>query len=975
MSNTPNFQRLAFGLSLALLTFTAFWYSPYNEPQSPTRTTRLTPIIAEGENEENEENEEYDGPDLAAELEYFQTHDPATGTIPLERLVAADIVTAQAKSLAALAPESNALLNWSERGPDSDVAGPSGNSRPNNDKTGGRIRATWVDMNDNTGKTLWIGGVNGGLWKTTDITQSSPSWSLVNDQFSNLAVTGICQNPTSPSTLYFCTGEAYRNSDRASGVGVFKSTDGGASWSYLSSTSSYTSCSRIECDASGNVYLGTNGLGLVRSTNGGTSWTNITPTGLSASVTDFEISSTGRLHLCVGYYDATGGYRFTDSPSTVASGTWTAATSIFTYPTGNRCRIELACLGNTLYAAQSNGAGSGVINTIHKSTDGGVNWTSTTLTNRNILDLNGSSSASQGWYCMGLGIDPSNANNVVVGNLNCLKSTDGGATWAKMSEWASSSGQYVHADVHSVKWYDSGNKLVIASDGGIFYSSDKGTTIRDRNQGLRIKQFYSCAIHPSTTNYFLAGAQDNGVHQLTNAGLDASTEVYGGDGAFVAIDQNEPTYQFGSYTYNVYRRSINGGSTWTSRTWSSSAGLFINPWEYDNAANKIYGAWSAGSYFRWDDPTTAGTTASSVAVSAFNGASVSSAMVSPYTSHLVFFGTQGGRIVKIDNANTETPTATHINDGTGMPTTNVSCVNIGTNDNNLIASYSNYGTSSIWASTNGGTNWTAVEGNLPDVPVWWVMFFPNSNTKAFAATETGVWETTLLNGASTVWTPNPSFPNTRATMLRYRSSDQTLLASTHGRGLWTATITNVVLPVNLSYFKGKDKNGFANLDWRTESEGNNKGFEVEKSYDGLNFTKIGFVGSIGKSASPINYSFVDKTPLSIIQYYRLKQVDRDGKFTYSKVIALNNTNKSVLNILSLSNPFTTSLNIVFNQIIDDNLSVQFYDLSGRLVYGTPVVKGVSNQITVDVPPHLNNGFYVAQIRVGNQAFSKKVIKL
>jgi trimeric autotransporter adhesin len=93
-------------------------------------------------------------------------------------------------------------------------------------------------------------------------------------------------------------------------------------------------------------------------------------------------------------------------------------------------------------------------------------------------------------------------------------------------------GQYVHADQQAILWR-TGNQVLIASDGGVHYSSDGGTTITDRNQGLRIKQFYSVAVHPTSTNYFLAGAQDNGVHQLNSAGLGASVEVTGGDGAWV----------------------------------------------------------------------------------------------------------------------------------------------------------------------------------------------------------------------------------------------------------------------------------------------------------------------------------------------------------------------------------------------------------------------------------------------------------
>src|SRR4029078_9444265 len=103
--------------------------------------------------------------------------------------------------------------------------------------------------------------------------------------------------------------------------------------------------------------------------SGGAAWTNISPSGISARVVDFEISSTGRLHICTGIISSVGGYRFTDNPSTVASATWTSATTAFPYPvfnpaTGANNRVEIGCSGNTLYALISNatnnvsGAGS-----------------------------------------------------------------------------------------------------------------------------------------------------------------------------------------------------------------------------------------------------------------------------------------------------------------------------------------------------------------------------------------------------------------------------------------------------------------------------------------------------------------------------------------------------------------------------------------------------------------------------------------
>jgi hypothetical protein len=314
----------------------------------------------------------------------------------------------------------------------------------------------------------------------------------------------------------------------------------------------------------------------------------------------------------------------------------------------------------------------------------------------------------------------------------------------------------------------------------------------DRNLGLRIKQLYSCAIHPATTNYFLAGAQDNGTHQFNNAGLSSTVEITGGDGAFTAIDQNEPQYQFGAYVYNQYRRSTDGGASWTNVNLNAGTGLFINPFDYDNTANIMYCSDIASNYRRWTDPQT-GSTSAVVNITSIVG-NVTAVSVSPYTAHKVFFGTSSGRVVQVDGANVIASGSAGTDRSTGLPGGTVSCINFGTNDLNLMCVESNYGINNVWVSSDGGATWTAIDGNLPDMPVRWCMFYPGNNTKAYIATETGVWETDLINGASTIWNANPTFPTVRTDMIKYRASDRTIAAATHGRGLWTTTIPVVATP-------------------------------------------------------------------------------------------------------------------------------------------------------------------------------------
>ena len=273
--------------------------------------------------------------------------------------------------------------------------------------------------------------------------------------------------------------------------------------------------------------------------------------------------------------------------------------------------------------------------------------------------------------------------------------------------------------------------------------------------------------------------------------MGASVEVTGGDGAYVHIDQNQPQFQWGSYVYNQYRRSANSGSTWTSVNYSSSAGRFINPTDYDDANNIMYCSGVANAFVRWNDPQS-GSTFASVTMAGLNNGKVSAVKVSPYTNHTVFFGGGGSgitpSIIKATAANA-TPVFTSII-GAGMTTAsaNISNLELGTNEQNIIVSYSNYGINNVWVTANGGTSWTAIDGNLPDMPVRWAMFYPGSDTKAIIATETGVWQTDLINGPATIWNPEVGFPNVRTDMLEYRAADGLLAAATHGRGLFTTII-------------------------------------------------------------------------------------------------------------------------------------------------------------------------------------------
>lgn len=916
---------------------------------------------------EETEEERYENPRERAKWEYERIADPATGKIPPDGKYKASLYTYQKQQELYSTMKNSAWAPWVERGPNADLIGPSNGNIRQNASTGpgtsGRMRTILVDANDGTGNTVWTAGVAGGVWKSTNFNSGTPTWTNISDAYTNLAVTSIAQDPSNPNIMYFCTGEAFFNLDAVQGAGVWKSTDGGNTWTQLASTTGFTYCSKVVVDGSGNVYVGVN-TGLRRSNDGGVTWTNINPTGVSAHCTDLEISSTGRLHATFGLF-ATCAYRFTNTPATVTAGTWTSATT--NAPTSPE-RIEIACKANTLYALCGDGAGN--LTSLKRSTDGGANWTNVTIP--------AGLTSGQAWYCLAVDINPSNTNQVYAGSLDGFISTDGGTNWTKVTDWvAAPAGHYVHADHQFALWRDA-NNIYVATDGGIFHSSNAGTSFISKNDGLRIKQFYSCAIHPTSTNYFLAGAQDNGSHQFTNPGLGATTEVMGGDGCFVHIDQDQPAFQWVSYVYNNYRTSTNGGATWTSQN-IANVGQFVNPTDYDDANNIMYCADATGAYRRWTNPQSGGPAISaSINITTFGGPVTAVKVASPFTNHRVYFGVRNAtnsRVVYVNNANTiaSGSAGTNITGVTLPANANISCIEFGTSENVIVVTLSNYGVNNVWVTTNGGATWTAVDGDLPNMPVRWAMFYPGDDTRLILATEAGVYATPLINGASTNWYPSVSFPVCATYMLQYRTSDQTIAAATHGRGLWTNNI-EYVLPFNGPKLTAvwTDKTT-AELKWHLENPRTNVVYEIELASDNANFHKVGEIKYNGQS----DYTFTHQPTLSKTLYYRIREKDKDGASRLSNVATLNvNQNDFSLQITNIfPNPVKDKCFMDIESPKSGDLLVEIYTLTGQKVqqYNFTIPQIGKHRFAIDMA-NLSAGGYYLVAKSGTVVHAQKVIK-
>jgi hypothetical protein len=773
--------------------------------------------------EEDGEEAEATGAGEAAAQQFDLTRDPATGQIPVERLVKVKELRdgiIKARRLNPLAPVDG--ITWLERG-------------PNN--VGGRSRVAWFDLNDaaNGYKKVWAAGVGGGLWYTNDITVPSPVWVKINDFFDNIAVSCFAQDPSNPQVMYFGTGEGWFNFDAIAGLGIWKSTNGGTTWTKLASTDRFVYVQDIVVNSSGHVYAAVrpritgDASGIQRSVDGGVNWTQVLGSpvqGNSSRGADLEIASNGDMYATIGH--GSDGRIFRSANNTFGSntgntGSWDDITpdpSLNSFPASTAAalyeRIEVAVAPSNpnIVIALFEGTGSNDVSYIKTFNPSVSAWFDKPVPT--IIDQGSNSKFTRGqaWYDLIAAIDPNNANRIWIGGVDGLRSDNQASTWDQKTTWslfgasAYGNAQNVHADHHEYKYAPgSSSRMLMATDGGMDYSenADFGgigefPSFERKNNGYNVTQFYSVANHPTDANYFIGGTQDNGTHRFNVAGMNNTTRVVGGDGGFCHIDQNEPNIQIASTTRNNYNVSTNGGNSFSSRPKNNNGG-FINPTDYDDYSNILYCGNTTGTYLRYISPATDGAT-TSVSVTGMTG-SVTHVMVSPSVANRVYFGTSNGLVVRVNDAHTGTSRTGQVIFSQGVAGS-VSCVAVDpANEDHLLVTFSNYGVNSIWESQNGGTSWTSVEGNFPDMPVRWAIFDPRFSDWAILATEMGVWSTNNLDGANTQWNPtNSGLANTRVDMLQYSPQTRVLSAATHGRGLFTAVIpTRAGVEINFPYSK------------------------------------------------------------------------------------------------------------------------------------------------------------------------------
>lgn len=765
-------------------------------------------------------------------FELARLRDPQTGRLP-------ENIRRRELAFAARLPEQDAMsknslyaADWSPRGPHN---------------LGGRTRALAIDLDYNgaSNRRILAGGVSGGMFLSED---DGATWQFTSSLSTLASVTALAQDPNNRQVWYHGTGEFVGGSagpfGSHLGQGLFKSTDGGRTWSQLPGSFGNNRPNvfddpldyvwNVKVHPQGSVVLVASVGGISRSTDGGQTWT-LTLGALQnplSLMSDVAIASNGHVYATLSKNGANvaqhGVFRSTDQGRT-----WTPIS-----PPGlsaDPWRMVLATApsdANTVYLlVQANQQGAkSADHQLFKYNAGANSWTNLSATlpvvtqpgpqgQQPIPDI--AEFNSQGGYDLVVAVKPDNPNIVWIGGTNLYRSTNGGTSWEQVGGYESAYRVALyanqHPDQHVMVFYPGNpNAMISGHDGGLsrttnaLQSPQQWTFI---NEGYVSSQWYAIAQDPSGGNDLLVGGtQDNGTWLTTQAGAtDPWVERFGGDGAFAAVAPGASALYVSSQNANVIRiRPVNNQLSYSLVSPTNLQNpLFIAPFQLDpNDARVMY---LAGGNTVWRNSNLDGiqegnfnptaqnwTQLTGSAVGTINTHQVTALTVAKSPANRLYFGAtdyqNDTRLVRLDNPQ-----------GNGAGVAITPPVEAGSypsgiavhpsNGDEVMAVFSNYNVKSVWHSTNGGQTWTDVEGNLggEDGPsVRWAVIHPTAGGLVYLlATSTGVYSTTTLAGAATSWVHEGGsvIGNVPTNMIVARD-DGTVIAATHGRGVYSARLTS-----------------------------------------------------------------------------------------------------------------------------------------------------------------------------------------
>lgn len=622
----------------------------------------------------------------------------------------------------------------------------------------GRIKS--LAIHPSNGSIIYAGAADGGVWKSTN---GGASWYSTMSLELSMAIGALAIAPSATNTIYAATGEYTPGwGPSYPGVGVYKSTDAGSDWDLVGPIPS-TRCTAamVHPTDPNRVYVAGN-LGFHESTDGGATWTTLR----TGAMSDAMLDPTAPEVLYVGQWNS-GVYKSTD-----AGATWDLLSNGI--PTGSSAEwIKLAMgrdgAGGTNFLLAKMGTDSGEI---YKSTDGGASWAKLAGTHN---------PASYNEWTNMIGVDPSDHDIIHSGGIGYKRSTDGGGSFNSVGGTHSDHHQVVFDPAHSSTVY-------MATDGGVYRSTDAGASWDLRSTNLVATQLYSIGVSQTSPLLIGSGTQDQGIIR-SDGSQDWANTGAGNEGGFFVVDPNDSSNAYCTPWSTNLRRSTDGAVTWTTIL----SGLATPP---DGAPTVRHLAVRPGnsnhllcvadsSIFRSTDQGASWSTVAAVVGTARQVA------YAPSNGSIAFAATSSGRVYRNSNGGAGAWAEPYAA-GDGPPAGSINSLAVHWTDPDYVAiGYAGNSGPKLFISEDGGQHWSDAGGALasdalPSLAVTSVVFHPYHRETFYAANPIGVFRT--RDGGDS-WDPfEDGMPRIVTTQLALRKSTRTLYASTMGRGAYRRTV-------------------------------------------------------------------------------------------------------------------------------------------------------------------------------------------
>jgi len=675
---------------------------------------------------------------------------------------------------------------------------------PNN--IGGRSLCLAVHPVD-TG-IVFMGSSSGGLWKSVTGGNGAEAWTMINTGFPSSAVSSIAIDSANPNVMYIGTGENYgyefsengldvRVTRGMYGIGILKSTDGGNTWTksldwtYQNKRGVW---SVLINPKNSNVLYAATSEGIYKSVNAGNDWNLQLPYNM---VMDLEInkSDTSILYASIG--NLTNNVPLTNKgifKTTNGGSNWTKLSGGLPANWSGKATIEI-------YKGNPNFIYASIPNDFsyvgyYKSTNAGLNWSAGSTT----VPI-----GSQGWYNNGHFVKSNDPNAILVGTINVEKSTNGGTSFSSMSNWSSwnegavppgepeGPDDFVHADVH---YYTDNpkdpNKIYIAADGGLYRSNDFGETYYSCNGGFVTSQFYASFANSNQDSVFaIGGMQDNraAIYQGTNAWY----KTFYGDGMSCAINSQNDQICYTEYTYGAIAKSTDGGLNWTGAQPPGAGNqnnyCFVTPFVCCNSNPSVL---YAGGTSIYKSTNGADSWTGPYGTAVFGGVKILSMTNSNSSVDTVYCGAVNGKIFRSVSAGLNW---TDITDLSVTPNRYATDMTLNPdNSNDITVTFGGFGTGHVFRSTNGGSIWQNISGNLPDVPHHSVVMDPAFTQNIYVGNDLGVYVTT--NGGANWHEYRAGMPYALVFDITVVNANRQLRIATYGNGIWERKLLEDPVSVN-----------------------------------------------------------------------------------------------------------------------------------------------------------------------------------